>query len=269
MPRGYRLFFVALAGLALLGAHHPNTVTQPKQQASQKRSAHASQNIAPAYDEQTERPERPRITEPCKQGEEKRYSDLCAQWKAADSANLAAWLSGASFAAVLVALWFAFRSNWIARDTAKRQLRAYVGIEPLGVFERDDDGHIVVPLALKNAGQTPAYFVDIHNWFCISEDPVDFDPSKAERDPRPAFRPSELTIGPGETHTVYARMPFSPTGAVMDAISRKEFAIVHYGVVTYLDAFKVGRNSEFAHYHRGEELSDAEAKRCRLGNHST
>jgi hypothetical protein len=266
MLRGYWRYIFAI-GLILAG-HHPNAVAQPKKETAQERTADALENIAKTYDEQTKRSERSPETEPCEQGQDNRNSDLCAQWKAADSAQIAAWLSGASFAAVLIALWFAFRSNWIARDTAKRQLRAYVSVEPKGIYERDSDGNIIVPIAIKNAGQTPAYQVTVFSWFSLSDDPLSFDPSAPNRERPPNYDPTEITIGPGETHHVYTRMPFSPTKPEMLAIASKETAIIHYGVVTYVDAFKAGRNTEFAHYHRGEELSGAEAKRCRLGNHA-
>lgn len=99
----------------------------------------------------------------CGSGRYGSNADLCAQWKAADAAaNSAwwAWLGGivgfGSLLGVFVALGLAFHSNWIARDTAKRQLRAYCGM--LGI-----DGSHVTPgdtpqfvVTVANTGQTPA-----------------------------------------------------------------------------------------------------------------
>lgn len=273
MLRGYRGIFIAVVGLVLSG-QHPNAVAQPKQDSASERSTRALENISSRYDEQAKRAEGSRETDPCEQGDDKRYSDLCAQWKAADAAADSAWWAAVSGYAtaistilVLIALYFAFRSNWIARDTAKRQLRAYISVEPQGVYERDDNGFVTVPILFKNAGQTPAYHVTIQSWFQLCDDPLSFDPYEATKEVG-AFDPTEITVAPGDEQCLFARLPFSPTKPNMLAISEKRCAIIHYGMVLYQDAFEAWRTTEFAHYHWGEELSHAEAKRCRLGNHA-
>ena len=159
MLRGYRLFFAAL-GL-VLAAHHPNLEAQPKQAAAQDRSANALENIAAAYDKQAERAERSQESNPCKPGDDKRDSDLCAQWKAADAAADSAWWAAVgSFASaistvlVLLALYLAFRSNSIARDTAHRQIRAYLSVENLEV--RTTSTEIEIKPFIRNSGESPA-----------------------------------------------------------------------------------------------------------------
>ena len=54
-----------------------------------------------------------------------------------------------------------------------------------------------------------------------------------------------------------------------DKIHKKEAAIIHYGFVRYVDAFGRSQATNFAFYHWGEELSDAESKVCRFGNSAT
>jgi hypothetical protein len=165
MLRGYWGIILAL-GLILAG-HHPNAVAQPKQESAADRGARALQSLASRYDEQTKGAERSSYEQPCKQGDDKRNSDLCAQWKAADAAaGSARWAAISGFATaastllVLVALYFAFRSNWIARDTARRELRAYlvfrnVRCEFTTMSDYEVHGEIV------NVGQTPAYDVQV------------------------------------------------------------------------------------------------------------
>jgi len=53
-----------------------------------------------------------------------------------------------------------------ARDTAERQLRAYVQVEIEKIDFNDTSGVEVVLLA-KNVGQTPAYFATVHSWVDI------------------------------------------------------------------------------------------------------
>lgn len=161
MLRGYRSI-VAAVGL-VLAAHHPNVEAQPKQSTPQERSARALENIASRYDDQAERAERAPESNLCQPGNDQRNSDLCAQWKAADAAADSAWwaavggfASAISTILVLIALYFAFRSNWIARDTAKRQLRAYLTVSKIRVRRIVADKQIEVDVSFKNTGQTPA-----------------------------------------------------------------------------------------------------------------
>ena len=165
MLRGYRHIVFALVGFLTLAAHHPNAEAKGKQSDPQERSAHALENIASRYEEQTKRPQSSRETEQCDQANDKRYSDLCAQWKAADAAADSAWwaavggFAGAvSTILVLIALYFAFRSNWIARDTAKRQLRAYVGPEvaDISLIVGSIPPQARLNINSRNVGQTPA-----------------------------------------------------------------------------------------------------------------
>jgi hypothetical protein len=121
-----------------------------------------------------ERAHRAKYEAECDPANEKRDSDLCAQWKAADAAakaakwaKIAAWLGGISGLLVIAALFLAFQSNSIARQTAKRQLRAYVGIEWIGV-----SGFVVgetpsSEIRAKNFGQTPAHHCDIFSFMAL------------------------------------------------------------------------------------------------------
>lgn len=159
MIRGYRGIVAAALGL-ILAANHPNTTIQPKQTDAQDRSAKALEDIAARYQDQAKRSNGSRETEPCENGESKRYSDLCAQWKAANAAELSAWFNLASIAAVLVALFLAFRSNSIARATAHNQLRAYVTLGTVGMQFRSTGADVKrwhIDVDLENSGQTPAF----------------------------------------------------------------------------------------------------------------
>lgn len=273
---GIVLAIVVVAVVAYSAGQHPHTEAGPQERDAREPSADTTERVTPSRNQQAERAERANYERPCQPGEDQRDSDLCAQWKAADAAADSAWWAAVgSFASalstvlVLAALYLAFRSNWIARDTAKRQLRAYIGVEPKGVYERDAHGFTVVPIYVHNFGGTPAYHVTIHSWFSLEDSPMDFAPELQNRQQPESCDPTEITLPPGDGEHVYISMPFSPTDEVMKAIARKQMAIIHYGFVVYADAFEEPRYTDFAHYHRGEELSDAEAKRCRLGNHAT
>ena len=212
---------------------------------------------------------------PCHQPEGQGESELCAQWKAADAAADSAWwaavgsFAGAiSTALVIVALYFAFKSNWIARDTAKRQLRAYISIEPGGINEAQN-GLSRVPFNIINNGQTPAYELEHGGDFVVIEgNPMEFDPSLDGRlDGQTAV--TDQSLGPNSNRFSYAYLEAALCAPFLAQIDKKEAAIIHYGYVTYKDAFGERHRTSFAFYHWGEVLSDLESKRCRFGNDAT
>ena len=107
--------------------------------------------------------------EPCKNPEGRDESQLCAEWKAARAAERGAlwaergvWITllGAIglFVTILQgrkALGRARDANLIAKETADKQLRAYVYTD-IGEFDLDGDGRMLINLQIKNFGQTPA-----------------------------------------------------------------------------------------------------------------
>src|SRR4051794_24320217 len=126
MGRGARLFLLCVVALALSAAQHPKPTAQGQKAQPSQGVTNALQNVTSANDEKAERAHRAKYEAQCNPTNEKRDSDLCAQWKAADAATKAAkwakigtWVGGLSGVLVLIALGFAFEANRIARQTAK------------------------------------------------------------------------------------------------------------------------------------------------------
>jgi hypothetical protein len=211
----------------------------------------------------------------CPNGRPNRTSEICAAWSAADAAvesahwtQVGIWVSGISGVFVLIALAFAFEANQIARRTAKRQLRAYVSVEPGGISKPEKGLHSA-PLNLINSGQTPAYNMELGGDFIIMEgDPRNFDP-KVHGRLTGAAATTDATLGANTNRFTYAYLEEELCKPLWEKIKNKEAAIIHYGFLRYTDAFKTGRQTNFAFYHWGEVLSDVESKRCRFGNDST
>lgn len=242
MPRGYRcIILAAFGGLILIGAApKPAPVAQADKPDTQQAIANALNQIAATGSEQAQRAESSRETEPCKAGEDKRYSDLCAQWKAADAAQLAAYLNLASIATVLIALYLAFRSNWIARDTAKRQLRAYLTVDEF--IWNIDKGDYKVQISFVNRGQTPAYNVDASaNWIALDAPmPHDFvfSAGNAHVEDGPAV------IGPNQNIFGVCDIPLGEH-TMLDAAAGAKHVYV-WGHVSYTDAFASERLTRVA-----------------------
>lgn len=127
----------------------------------------------------------------------------------------------------------------------------------------------VACIFLHNAGQTPAYDICVHCWFTLEQDPFNFDASDRILEMPEDRDGTDIMIPPGQGHCIYNGLPFALLHETGVRIAAKELAIVHYGFITYLDGFGRQWQTNFAHYHRGDEFSDTAAKRCRRGNGAT
>lgn len=132
----------------------------------------------------------------CQDGLEKRDSDLCAQWKAADAARDAARYALWSIAIGVIGTGFLLVTFRETRRVSRAQLRAYVSIKPMGLTIKDSGAgkQITARLKIKNGGQTPAYrVVWSGNIVALtSEMAVDFfydsnDEPPPFKDPRPTL----------------------------------------------------------------------------------
>jgi hypothetical protein len=274
--RGDWLLVAALAGIALATSSSVNAKDGSKQPSNEQAIATSLAQITTADVKASELKQRAdQDAMPCGERNYGSSAELCAQWKAADAAADSAWwawVSGlvglGSLAGVLIAIGLTYQSNRIARDTAKRQLRAYISVEPKGVFARDDDGWILMPVAIKNSGQTPAKAVQIESWFGLVESPEWFDARKVDRKEGYTVE-SAMMVPPNEESFAYVRVPFNPTPAAELEIRNGKVGFVHVGKVVYQDVFGHPQATTFANYHRGPDLSDAHAKRCLFGNDAT
>jgi hypothetical protein len=135
MFNGYRGFILAF-GLILTAASPPQgTNGQQKQRTAQANIEQSLADITTALNEANKPSD---LDKPCKQGEDNRASDLCAQWKAADAAQSsteATWLFGTmgtligllTLAAAAGAAFYAKRAadeTKTANDLFREQARA-------------------------------------------------------------------------------------------------------------------------------------------------
>lgn len=109
---------------------------------------------------------------PCGKGQNDRNSDLCAQWKAADAANDAAyWTQGAFWAAATAtgitflaliaagaAAWFTHKTVAVAREIGQAQVRTYLSPNKITIII--EAGVPYFEAFVKNTGASPAN--DVH-----------------------------------------------------------------------------------------------------------
>ena len=197
MLKGYRGILIAVGGLSLASPSHSQH-GNPDQPEAKGESEAQLERIASAIEKQ------PIATTPdggCDPGQDDRQSDLCAQWKAADSAaesarwtfwNLILMLGGLALGGgTLFAAWRA--AHWAkraaeetgrganaaetalaeARNVTSLQLRPYVALT-----EAPDDDHqpfsrqTVLKMLVKNFGQTPATSVRFSVGAVAAERPI-------------------------------------------------------------------------------------------------
>ncbi|WP_310531137.1 hypothetical protein [Novosphingobium sp.] len=244
MIRRYYLV-IFLIGL-ILAVAPSNIYANNAKQASA--SAEAPTYSTDILDEQTRIDQAKEYQAPCARDEINYQSDLCAQWQAAaaarDAADWAFWSLGVALVGsigIVIALGLTMQSNRIARDTARRQLRAYVlptEIQHSG-FEVGKIGK--VQLSLSNAGQTPAYNV-------MSYVQVDLYPSDVDESflvPKFPDELSESPIGPGHGFGGQNEMPRVLDARLWDAYVAGKAHFVAFGMTSYRDIFGIQQNTQF------------------------
>lgn len=253
MPRSYRSLILAI-GLILAGTNHAHAEGGAQKQDTQQAIAQSLNDIATANRQEAERAKSADEDEaPCGQGKYNSSADLCAQWKAADAAADSAWWAWVaaistivSTAAVLIAIGLTYQSNAIARDTAKRQLRAYVNVSTATIERRDGGNEFVVTAHFINAGQTPAHAVKV-----VGESYADDYPEgKRTNFPEP-YEGYECMIGAGDTVAASYKITASDGDMALQQIYAGQTGLYIHGIIEYSDIFNERHYTKFRYVYGG------------------
>ena len=169
--------------------------------------------------------------------------DTLAQWIAAAAALLSVGVSiwavklvRRSLHEAQTATKAAFDANGIASDTAKRELRAYVGV-PEVKFGPTSSGVLAIVTTAKNFGQTPASNVVVKQY-------ARFDTRFAESSGSPQYtteKPACLFQG----QEIYAVVAIPQIAGIEQAILNGDYIVSLIGEVNYNDAFNTPRTTHF------------------------
>lgn len=157
-------------------------------------------------------------------------------------------------------------ANSIAAESMRRELRAYLTVEPGGVNEARD-GFARLPLRIENRGQTPAFDVMLFANHAVAESPRDI--TLKDLGTPLAGEINDAAMGPSVCRWMFSYASEDLLKPFLVDIRDRRRAIIQFGYVTYKDAFGDVWQTNFAFYHWGEELSAESALRCRFGNAST
>lgn len=224
----------------------------------------------------------------CEKGDEKRYSDLCAQWRAADSARESAFWTAAGFwaaffglvvgsatvsAAVAAALFAkdaaqhtedaanaAWASEKVARESAERQLRAYVSVSDFYMTDVVVGATPTANFTIRNGGATPAkrgrlnvavtFVADARNHKLPSF--IRRNPSTAEWGPNDEAR-QDLQLGSGWKVTKQD---------MADLVAGKRVFLIA-GIIIYTDVFGATRRTVFRAVSPGEKMTNGKLRMYR------
>jgi hypothetical protein len=120
----------------------------------------------------------------------------------------------------------------IMKDTGERQLRAYISdVEGNAVLRDSTETEIDIEISFQNAGQTPAYNVEIR-----CDPPIIARHDARPFDREPQFAPVKTIIAPNSSFIIRREL-FTDDAGVIPRIQNSERAIFVWGSVDYIDAF--------------------------------
>jgi hypothetical protein len=237
MWRGMLLFLIVIG---LSGAGNP---PNPNNEANKGEATQSAANtIARAI-----REVRPDEDSGCEDRKDKRSSNLCAQWKAADAANDAADYT--LLAVILSALGTALVgfSLLVTVRTSRRELRAYVSVKPRGLPVFGIGEIPCATITIINGGATPAYTVEQYGAVLIDEFPLKSDPLTDEKTERGGIR-GQSTLHKGDEHSAEMKGNSKTTLQDIEDIRAGRKVIYVIGNIDYRDTFRKKRRTEFCYF---------------------
>ena len=189
----------------------------------------------------------------------------------ARAATIGAWAYTIFTVFILVVAAKAFletrRTANIADDTEKRQLRAYVSTTAKSVQNFNTTQDVIIILAIKNFGLTPAYHVRACGWASIFAYPID-----------PNYKFPECAYDIGQiTMTAFPQAEYNPSVDKLGVLTPADTALVTagvkariavYGTTWYLDAFGVKHFTNFCHLYDGRGIADNTSEFCDQHNNT-
>lgn len=222
--------------------------------AAQERYAH--QNYQPARDARVpivvKGQAEPKPYQPnCEKPQSREDSDLCAQWAGVTQvtetnrlASLGLLMGISTLIATIFGSALLVWTLYETRQTARRELRAYVSVELVGFEFNVTEQKATATIRLTNGGQTPAYLCCHNGNIYAALDDV------AEHD---IMRRPKVNIGRAQPFTLHMNEPQMGTIYAHDKISipdLKEIVegekwLYAYGTVFYRDTFGIDRETRF------------------------
>lgn len=162
--------------------------------------------------------------------------------------------------------------GYVARDTEKRQLRAYIGVVPGDVVEFLA-GKQVIKLLRKNYGATPAYevgFSTINATIGLLTDPLTPNGGCQYLEPQKTIDgySSLFTMFPGVEMKYELTLNNIFNEDQINAVKAGHAFFIYHGTVCYKDAFDVTHYTNYCFYYTGNDMVAKNAEWCVVHNNS-
>jgi hypothetical protein len=153
--------------------------------------------------------------------------------------------------ATILLAWVAHRTRQDASDTARRQLRAYMGVAVQNEINIDNTAdYIDIRLVFHNYGATPAYRVHYRGKLEIVNSSTNPDHFEIDVDNTIEYAPR--VIQPGAEFGYVARLSINEAQRRKVKIGNEE-RLYLWGALIYWDAFEMKRYNKFRFYFGGDE----------------
>lgn len=170
--------------------------------------------------------------------EQRNHANECAQYRMADAAERSYWLLVFSLLAALGAAIAAWLTMGIMKDTARRQMRAYLGICAGDIVlgqDQDTDGQAMrANVEIKNSGLTPAY--KFRSWIEAIVAVRDADPFNL-----PSTMDDRAPFIVGTNTSTQLQKTIALTDDEVAGIREGTKKVFVWGKVEYVDAFDATR----------------------------
>ena len=172
------------------------------------------------------------------------------------------------FIATSLAAVFTFYQAWIARDTAKRQLRAYVIVSSKHIPKLQEGIKPFIESTIDNVGQTPVYDACWISGVNVMEYPL--PPEIISKDKKAC---SNVMNQPDAPKWFFGKATFAEKwrdvpfqASEVKAIQEEKAAVYLVGRVCYLDIFRDVHYTDFCMYWKWENGRLGTAIYCPQGN---
>lgn len=237
----------------------------------------AFEHEQPSSTIESKRPAEPACDTLCQEAEQREKDDLKAQEAMASSAEdlvvITWWQFGAGGAGITLLIYTlyltrnatnaAIEANRIARESAERQLRAYVFVKNSRRTRRKDTDPWVIEAHIKNFGQTPAY----HASFRTVVEILDTNDEPTFEFPIPEKANVKLDLAPGHEQTIRKEIPNLTDPTVWGDFKSGQVAVYFWGRIDFIDAFDAPRWIRFRLVNPGGYVLNF--YNCREGNETS
>jgi hypothetical protein len=173
------------------------------------------------------------------------------------------------FAATMGLWWATWQLVRGAKDTAERQLRAYISCKSVSASNLEVGRNGVFLVKFRNGGQTPAYAVNAHVRLMSRAIPI--LSTMFALDPTTGDQKSMAILGPGDESTVETIVEIPILPSHLDSLVKGQVQFFVFGRLDYCDAYGRQRTTRFRLQLVPESIDGGKAKfaACPQGNEAT